>query len=88
MRTRGGRGAIFNNSPGSTRNTNPITITSEEGLAKEVARITNLSMASGYKLEDEKRVLTRGEAYQQLGHSASLFKAILEYVSGGTKPEK
>jgi hypothetical protein len=58
----------------------PITITSEEGLAKEIARIANLSMALGYKLEDEYRVPTKEEAYEQLSHSASLFKAILEYV--------
>jgi len=38
-------------------------------------------MTLGYKLEDENRILTKEEAYQQLGHSASLFKAILEYVS-------
>ena len=37
-------------------------------------------MALGYRLEDENRVLTREEAYQQLGHSASLFKGILEYA--------
>ena len=60
----------------------PITITSEEGLAKEIARIANLSMALGYKLEDEYRVLTKEEAYEQLSHSASLFKAILDYVKG------
>jgi hypothetical protein len=65
----------------------PITITSEEGLAKEIARIANLSMALGYKLEDEYRVPTKEEAYQQLSHSASLFKAILEYVAGVSKTE-
>ena len=66
----------------------PTTITSEEGLAKEIARIANLSMALGYKLEDEYRVLTKEEAYEQLSHSASLFKAILEYVAGMPKPGK
>jgi hypothetical protein len=45
-------------------------------------------MILGYKLEDEKRLLTKEEAYQQVSHSASLFRAILEYVSGGIKPEK
>ncbi len=44
-------------------------------------------MALGYKLEDEKRVLTKEEAYQQLSHSASMFKAILDYVKGAN-PEK
>lgn len=59
----------------------PIRIDSEEALAKEIARIANQAMAMGYKLEDENRLLTKEEAYQQLGHSASLFKAILQYVS-------
>jgi hypothetical protein len=60
----------------------PITISSEHELAKEIARIAVLSMALGYKLEDEFRIITKDEAYQQLGHSASLFKAILDYVKG------
>ena len=59
----------------------PIRIASEEGLAKEIARIANQAMTLGYRLEDENRLLTIEEAYQQLGHSASLFKAILQYVS-------
>jgi hypothetical protein len=36
-------------------------------------------MALGYKLEDENRVPTKEEAYQQLSHSASLLKAIIKY---------
>ena len=66
----------------------PIRITSEQDLAKEIARIANLSKTLGYKLEDEFRVLTEEEAYHQLGHSASLFKDILEYVARVTKLEK
>lgn len=58
----------------------PIRIDSEESLAKEVARIANLALALGYKLEDENRILTKEEAYGQIGHSTSLFKAILVYV--------
>ena len=46
-----------------------------------LARIANQAMAFGYKLEDENRLLTSEEAYQQLGHSASLIKGILRYVS-------
>jgi hypothetical protein len=61
----------------------PIQIRSEEDLAKEIARVANLSMVRGYRLEDKNRILTRGEAYQQLGHSTSLFRAVLEYA---TKP--
>ncbi len=59
----------------------PISITSEQELASEIARIANISLALGYKIESEKRLLTKEEAYIQLGHSASLLKAILQYVS-------
>jgi hypothetical protein len=62
----------------------PISITLEQALAKEIARIANLSLALGYKLEDENRILTREEAYRQLGHSVWLFNAILQFVSEGT----
>ena len=58
----------------------PIIITSEEELAEEIARIANLSLRLGYKLEDENRVLTKEEAYMQISHSASLFKAVLRFV--------
>jgi hypothetical protein len=37
-------------------------------------------MVQGYRREDENRLLTKKEAYQQLGHSASLFKAVFEYA--------
>jgi hypothetical protein len=63
----------------------PIRIGSEEDFPKEIARIANLSMALGYKLEDENRILTKEEAYQQIGHSASLFKGILEYLKQGNE---
>jgi hypothetical protein len=59
-----------------------ISIGSEEALAKEIARIANLSMALGYKIEGENRLLKREEAYTQIGHSTSLFRAVLEYVKG------
>ena len=58
----------------------PITIESEKDLAKEIARIANLSRALGYKIESEDRLLTKQEAYVQISHSASLFKAILQYT--------
>jgi len=57
-----------------------IVIESEVDLAREIARIANLSMVLGYRLEDEKRLLTRQEAYTQISHSASLFRAVLRYV--------
>ena len=58
----------------------PIRIKSEEDLVREAARIANLSMKSGYRLEAENRRLSKEEAYVQLGHSASLLKAILDYT--------
>ena len=58
----------------------PINIESEKDLAREIARIANLSIKKGYQIEDEKRLLTKEEAYEQIRHSASLFRAILKYV--------
>ncbi len=58
----------------------PINITSEKELAAEIARIANIALLLGYKIELENRLLTKAEAYQQISHSASLFQAILTYV--------
>lgn len=58
----------------------PIVIDSEATLAKEVARIANVSVKLGYRIESEDRLLTKEEAYKQISHSASLLKGILEYV--------
>ena len=58
----------------------PIEIKSEGDFAKEVARIANLSMKLGYQLEKKGRLLSREEAYQQISHSASLFKGILSWL--------
>jgi len=58
----------------------PIQIKSEDDLVREIARIANLSMKLGYKLETENRMLSKEEAYVQLGHSASLLKGILDYT--------
>jgi predicted house-cleaning noncanonical NTP pyrophosphatase (MazG superfamily) len=57
----------------------PIRIKSGEDLAKEIARVANLSVVLRYRLEEEIRVLTKDEAYQQLGHSASVFRTVIEY---------
>ena len=57
-----------------------VKIDTEESLIREVTRIGNLSAALGYKLEAEKRLLTKEEAYQQVSHSVSLFKGILDYM--------
>jgi len=66
--------------------TYPIAIESEKDLAAEIARIANLSLKLGYRLEAENRLLTKKEAYIQLGHSASLLKAILRYVQKHINP--
>jgi len=44
-------------------------------------------MASGHKLEDERRVLTKAEAHQQMGRSASLLQMMFEYTAGMKKRE-
>ena len=57
-----------------------ITIRSEADLAREIARIANLAIALANRLETEKRMITKREAYQQISHSTSLFRAILAYA--------
>ena len=62
----------------------PITLSKkdfEADLAREIARIANLSRVLGYKLRAEKRDMTKQEAYIQLGHSASLLRAVLQYYN-------
>jgi hypothetical protein len=49
----------------------------EEDLAKEIARIANISRQLAFKIIAENRDMTKEEAYVQLGHSASLLKAVL-----------
>ena len=51
----------------------------EADLAREIARIANISRKLGYKMRAQKRNITRQEAHIQLGHSASLLKAVLEH---------
>jgi hypothetical protein len=53
----------------------------EEDLAKEIARIANISRQLGIKLRAENRNMTREEAYIQLGHSASLLKAVMSVMA-------
>lgn len=50
----------------------------EEDLAKEIARIANISRQLGIKLRAENRNMTKEEAYIQLGHSASLLRAVIK----------
>jgi len=49
----------------------------EEDLSREIARIAGISKMLAQKLKAENRNMTSDEAYIQLGHSASLLKAIL-----------
>ncbi|MCF8069543.1 MAG: hypothetical protein K9L30_13245 [Desulfobacterales bacterium] len=63
-----------------------ITINSEKDLADEIARIANFSIQLGNKVENEARLITEEEAYIQIGHSASLFKAIMQYVDAISLP--
>ena len=62
--------------------------TFEKDLAGEIARIANVSRQLGKKLRRENRLLTREEAYRQLGHSASLLKAILGYLEKVKHPHQ
>jgi hypothetical protein len=58
----------------------PITINSEENLIENIAVIARRSKDLGYTLVREKRDMTKEEAYEQISQSASLFKAVLQYV--------
>ncbi|MCF8051704.1 MAG: hypothetical protein K9L59_10750 [Desulfobacterales bacterium] len=62
----------------------PIRIDSESDLVGEIVRIANLSLALGWKLEEEDRLMTPEEAYRQLGHSASLLHGVLAYLEEKT----
>lgn len=69
----------------------PITLSDknfETELAREIARIANLGRVLGYKLRAEKRDMTRQEAYTQLGHSASLLKAVFKHYNKIPVPAK
>lgn len=58
----------------------------EKDLSVEIARIANLTRQLGYQLEQENRNMTKEEAYIQLGHSASLLKAVLAHLYKDSKP--
>jgi len=58
----------------------PITVNSEADMAREIARIANLAINLGNRLETENRMITKEEAYKQISHSASLLRAILTYA--------
>lgn len=53
----------------------------ENSLAREIARIANISRTLAAKVKLRKdRVMTKEEAYIQLGHSASLLRAVLNVL--------
>lgn len=51
----------------------------EEDLIREIVRIANISRALNRKIRAENRDMTQDEVYVQLGHSASLLKAVLAH---------
>jgi hypothetical protein len=67
------------------RNMYEITIESEEDLAREIARVAETGRKLGAVIRNENRNMTQDEAYMQVIHSASLFRAILVFV--GKNPE-
>ena len=44
-----------------------LQIKSEEDLVREIVRIAKLSMKLGYQIETENRMLSKEEAYVQMG---------------------
>ena len=74
--------SVLNNIGYIQRNMYEIQIENERDLAREIARIANISRRLAYKLEKENRDMTQDEAYKQLAHSASLLKAVLAYAKG------
>ena len=57
----------------------------EYDLANEIARIANQARKLGRTLKKENRDMTKEEAYIQLGHSASLLKAVLTHFGKKTE---
>ena len=54
----------------------------EDDLVKEIAKIANRARKLGFLLKKENRNITKEEAYTQLGQSASLLKAVVNYPWG------
>lgn len=58
----------------------PVNIRNEDDLAQKIADMANTSIELGYMLEKENRILTTAEALNQISHSSSLLKGLLEYI--------
>jgi len=72
---------VLNNIGLIQKNMYEIKIHSETDLAREIARIANISHQFALKLEKENReMMTQDEAYTQIYYSASLLKAVLIYA--------
>jgi hypothetical protein len=71
---------VLNNMGYIQRNIYEIKIRSEIDLAREIARIANISRQLALKIKQEDRDLTHEEAYRQISHSSSLLRAILTYA--------
>jgi hypothetical protein len=53
----------------------------DDGLAREIARVANLSRDLAGRVRQRKDgKMTKEEAYTQLGHSASLLRAVLNVL--------
>lgn len=82
---------ILNETEKISKHIYPITLSDknfEADLAREIARIANLSRVLGYKLRAGKRDMTKQEAYIQLKHSVSLLKAVLQHYKKIPAPGK
>lgn len=59
----------------------PIVLNNEGDLAREIARIANMARLLALRMEEGGRDMTKDEAYTELGHSASLLRAVLTYAT-------
>jgi hypothetical protein len=66
----------------------PVSIKNEKDLAEKIAHLANISTELGYRIERENRILTQKEAMDQISHSASLLKGLLEYLKPGMSETK
>jgi hypothetical protein len=72
---------VMNNVGYIQKNMYDMVIKNENDLAREIARIANISRQLGLRMEKENRDMTPDEAYRQIIHSASLLRAVLNYMN-------
>ena len=73
---------VMNNISPIQRDMYEIKIQSEIDIAREIARIANISRQLALRIKKENRYLTQEEAYGQISHSSSLLRAVLTYAKG------